>query len=137
MTTVRDHMTADPVYLESSATIRDAARAMRDHNFGSVPVVEGGALVGMLTDRDIVIRAVADGAGAESPISAVMSGDVVTVGVDDDLEEVRRTLSSHALRRVPVVDGESLVGILALGDLAEGGEDEKVLKDISEAAPDA
>lgn len=135
MATVREFMTTNPTSLDSGASITDAAKAMRDGDFGSVPVVDEGRLVGVVTDRDIVIRAVAEGAEGTASIARFMSTDTITVEPTDDLEEVRAKLSKHALRRVPVVESGNLVGMLALGDLAEQGKDADVLKDVSAAAP--
>lgn len=116
--TVRDVMTAPPKTLPSSASLRDAAVMMRDEGIGSVVVAEGRTLVGIVTDRDIVVRCVAGGGDpAAENVRDTGSELVVHVGPDAGLDEAARLMREYALRRLPVVDGDTLVGVVALGDL--------------------
>lgn len=115
---VRDVMTPNPRTVELSDTIQDAARIMREEDTGAVPVVEDGRVVGMVTDRDIVIRAVADG-DFEATIDDIVTDDVVCATPDMTTAAAAELMGEHQIRRLPVVDeDENIVGILSLGDLA-------------------
>lgn len=136
MATVRDLMTPAPKTLEVYNRIADAARAMREGNFGSIPVVSKGTLVGIITDRDLVVRGLANGLGPEGDIESIMSTNVVTVPVDQPVEAARDLMTDRLHRRLPVVDAEgTLVGIISLGDLAVEHADADVLTEISVAEP--
>jgi CBS domain-containing protein len=129
-------MTRDPELIDPNASIRDAAKRMRAENVGALPVGENDRLVGMVTDRDIVTRAVADerGAGTTS-VREVMSEGIFFCFEDSDIEEAAKAMAEHQVRRLPVLNRDKrLVGIVALADLAQTGEDaEKVaLEGISE-----
>ena len=139
MTTVSDIMTSDVRSLSPSDSVVRAARTMADLNVGVIPVCEVGRLVGVLTDRDIAVRCVAQGLAAEhTPLSAIMTGQVQCCFGEEELGEVMGRLGDAQIRRLPVVDrGNRLVGILSLGDIAVKTEDKKlasVLQDISEPA---
>jgi len=138
---VRDVMTSRPVTLPVDAPVVTAAKMMRDQGIGDVLVTEDdGRLCGMVTDRDIVIRAVAEARDISlTPIGALCSSDVVTVTPDQDLGAVLTLMRSNAIRRVPVVDEErgQPVGIVTLGDMALEAEPRSVLSDISAAPPNA
>ena len=125
MTTVSDLMTPDPRSLRPTDTVLLAAQAMEELNVGVIPVCEGGKLVGMVTDRDIVVRGVAQGLDAgTATLSDVMSSSVRTAREDADVEEVLGTMGQAQIRRVPVVDAQDrLIGILSLGDIAAKGPD--------------
>jgi len=121
---VAEAMTRDVRVAHPDQSIQEAARMMADIDAGILPVGEGDRLVGMITDRDIAIRAVAEGKGPQTPIRDVMSPEVKYCFEDDDTDEVARNMAEIQVRRLPVVNRDKrLVGIIALGDLAvmEGG----------------
>ena len=133
--TIREHMTPDPVVLPSSATLADAARSMRDEDIGDVLVEEDGELRGVATDRDIVVRAIAEGADpTRATLAEVCSNGLVTVSPDDSVIDAERLMRQHAVRRVPVVEGGRAIGMISIGDLAIDLDSESALADIS-AAP--
>lgn len=116
---VREAMTADVLLVDPGQTIREAARMMADRDIGALPVGQNDRLVGMLTDRDIAVRAVADGQGPDTKISEVMSREVMYCFDDDDLDDVASNMGRIQVRRLPVVDRDKrLVGIVSVGDLA-------------------
>lgn len=133
--TVRDAMTSNPRTADPSQSLADAAQIMKTEDVGSVPVVADGRLVGMLTDRDIAIRAVAEGVDAQSiNIGDVASREPVTVEPEQDLDEALRLMAAHQVRRLPVVENGRLVGILAQADVAMEAKEKKageVLEEIS------
>lgn len=136
-TSVREVMTADPVVLETTATVSEAARCMRDEGIGDVLVTDGATLRGIVTDRDLTTRVLA----ADRDGSSVTLGDVVTTGLeavepDADVSEVIDRMRRAAVRRVPVVENNVPVGILSIGDLAVQFDDDSVLADLSAAPPD-
>jgi CBS domain-containing protein len=120
MRQVADVMTRGVRSMAPTDTLQLAAQAMDELNVGALPVCDHERVVGVLTDRDIVVRAVAQGRPAQStPLSEVMSGDVECVCEDDPLEEVSEKMEQHQIRRMPVLSTEGkLVGMLSLGDLA-------------------
>ena len=119
---VNERMTREVRIARPDETIREAARAMAELDAGVLPVGENDRLVGMLTDRDIAVRAVAAGKGPDTPVRGVMTADVEFCFDDEDLDEVARRMGERQVRRLPVVSREKrLVGILALGDMAAGG----------------
>jgi CBS domain-containing protein len=131
-------MTARPVALEDEASVVEAARAMRDGDFGSIIVLKepGGSVCGVVTDRDIAIRVVAEGVDPRSVrLADICEGDVVTVGPDDTVDKVAELMRGRAIRRVPVVEGDRLVGVVSLGDLAKEMDEGGALADISSAQP--
>jgi CBS domain-containing protein len=142
MTQVSDVMTRGVRSMQPQDMVELAAQAMDELNVGTIPVCEGERLVGIVTDRDIVVRAVAQGLAADrTPLGDVMSTQVHTCREDDALEEVAELMSAAQVRRLPVLDrDERLIGILSLGDIAaKAGSQEAgdALSDISEpAAPD-
>lgn len=116
---VRDAMTADVELARPEDSIRDAAQRMLRYDFGALPVGEGDRLVGMLTDRDIAVRAIAMGLGPDTTVGEVMSRDVKYCYADDDLGDVAANMGELQVRRLPVVDAEKrLVGIVSLCDVA-------------------
>jgi CBS domain-containing protein len=116
---VHQAMTSDVKILDPKQTIRDAAAAMAAIDAGVVPVGENDRLVGMITDRDIVIRAVAKGKGEKTPIRDVMSKEVLYCFEDDDCDDVAHNMAQNKIRRLPVLNRDKrLVGIISLGDLA-------------------
>jgi CBS domain-containing protein len=117
--TVRDTMTTQPASVDRSKPIADAARVMRDQNVGSLPVVEEGRLIGLITDRDIVTRLVAEGRDLESAtVGDAYSDQPVTVEPEQDLADALTLMARYQIRRVPVAEGDRLVGILAQADVA-------------------
>src|SRR5207237_2499874 len=102
---------------------REAARVMAGEAIGPVPVVEGERLVGIVTDRDLVVRVIAEGKDPDSTtVGEIVSADVVTVSPDQDLDEALKLLARHQVRRLPVVENDRLVGIVAQADVARQGD---------------
>jgi CBS domain-containing protein len=132
---VRDVMTSNPRTVSPNDSIQAAARIMREEDCGIVPVVENGRTVGIVTDRDIVIRAVAEGAG-DKAVRDIATKDVVFVKPDDSTKDAEKLMSERQIRRLPVVENDRLVGIVSLGDLAvKEGKDSRTgetLENISE-----
>jgi CBS domain-containing protein len=134
MTTVRDIMTTDPIVLQSSTSVKEAAQKMRDADVGDVIVEDGGSLVGVVTDRDITIRCVAEGTSPESAtIWSITSGELHTLSPDDSLDDAVVVMRQAAVRRVPVVEDGVAIGVLSIGDLAVEKDPDSVLADISAA----
>ena len=133
---VRDVMTTNPRCVSPNDSIQIAARIMKEEDTGVVPIVENGRPVGVITDRDIVIRAVADGSQANQPVREIASGDLVCATPDMSTREATRIMSERQIRRLPVVEGDRLVGIVSLGDIAvKEGKDSRTgdtLENISE-----
>lgn len=116
---VRDAMTRDVRLVRPEQTLQDAARLMAELDIGCLPVEENDRMVGMITDRDIAVRAVAEGRNSQTPVRDVMSRNVKYCYDDQSVEEVTRNMADIRVRRLPVVNrNKRLVGILALGDLA-------------------
>ena len=135
----REIMTKSVRSAAPTATFRDVAVMMRDGDVGSVPVVDGGKLIGIVTDRDIVVRSIADGKGTDTFVSGAMTTELFTVGPDDFVFEAIRLMGDKQIRRIPVVDtGGELVGIIAIADVALETEDEReiaeTLEEISSGA---
>ena len=132
---IRDVMTPNPRTVTPDDSIESAARIMRDEDTGAVPVVQNGRPIGMVTDRDIVIRAVADG-GANRTVREVVTDRLVSVSPETSTREAAELMSAHQIRRLPVVENDRLVGIVSLGDLAvKEAKDRRVgdtLQSISE-----
>ena len=130
--TVGDLMTRDPVLLEPTATVKDAARMMRDRDIGTVLVTDKGQLVGVLTDRDIVVRGLAEKDDApRTPIMDIASTEVMALAPGDSVDKAVKLMRSHALRRFPVVDSGKPVGVLTIGDLVMELDPKSALADIS------
>ena len=128
MATARDIMTTDVTCVEERESLADAAQKMARLDVGSLPICgEDNRLTGMLTDRDIVVKAVTKGRNpAEVTAGELAEGKPVTIGADDDAEEILGTLGSHQVRRLPVIDGHDLVGMVALADVARALPDRPV-----------
>ena len=134
--TVREVMTAKPLALQQGTTLTEAARAMRDHDVGDVVLLDDDRVTGIATDRDMTIRAVAEGMQPdETVLSQIASKELVTVSPDASVEEAVRLMREHAVRRLPVVEDGRPIGIVSLGDLAVEREPESPLADISAADP--
>ena len=122
---VSEAMTREVRVANPTQTIRDVARIMAEIDAGAVPVGENDRLVGMITDRDIAIRAVAQGKGPDTPVSEIMSEEIKYCYEDEDLEHVAENMGELQVRRLPVVNREKrLVGIVALGDIARHEDEE-------------
>jgi CBS domain-containing protein len=133
---IRDTMTSNPRTIETSTPVAEAARLMSSEDVGSLPIVEGERLVGMLTDRDITVRVVAEGMDPQSTTAGdVASRDVVSVDPQQQLDEALRLMAQHQVRRLPVVEEDGrLVGIVAQADVATAGQDARtgqVVEEIS------
>lgn len=138
MQTVSSVMTAVPITLPEGEKLTAAARAMRDNAVGAVMVVRDGRLRGMVTDRDIVIRGLADGRDLEDlSVGDVCSRDPVTVRPEDDIRVAIRLMRDRAVRRLPVVEDGCPVGLVSIGDLTVGQEDDSALAGICAAPPNA
>ena len=122
---LKDIMTSDPCTIDAEKSVAYAAKMMRDEDVGLAPIVEGDKLIGMLTDRDIAIRVVAEGKNPDQVTAReVASQQVVTIDPQQDLDEALRIMAKHQVRRLPVVkeDGR-LVGVVAQADVAREGDD--------------
>ena len=133
---IREAMTSNPKTVSSDQSVVDAARIMKQEDAGIVPIVDGDKLVGVLTDRDIAIKVVAEGKDPQSvKVTELASHDLVTVDPQQDLDEALRLMARHQVRRLPVVEEDGrLVGILAQADVARHGDDAKtgeVVEEIS------
>ncbi len=116
---VKDIMTTNVTYVEPNASILDTAKLMQQHNVGSIPVCDKGSVVGMVTDRDIVVRNIAIGKNPQqTPVSDIMTTGITSVSPDMEMSQVTKMMADSQIRRVPVVDQNNLVGIVALGDVA-------------------
>ena len=134
---VSDAMTAQVVTAKPTDTIKKVASIMKEVDTGVVPVSDNGKVVGMITDRDIVLRVVAEGGDLNGPVSAVMSEDVQTCREDDNLADAAALMGKHQLRRLPVLsDAGRLVGILSLGDIAQDYGAKKVGQTLEEISAD-
>ena len=134
---VRDVMTTDPITLDRDASLVEAARVMRDRGIGDVIVLEGEDAEGIVTDRDIVIRGVAEGADPNTTrLGQVVSGDLTSVAPDDPVERAIELMREKAVRRLPVLEGGKPVGVVSLGDLAIQQDADSVLADISDEPDD-
>ncbi len=133
---IREVMTPNPRCVAPAETIQNAARIMREEDTGAVPVVENGKVLGMITDRDIVIRVVAEGARLDQPVRDVITRDVVCATPEMSTRQASELMSEHQVRRLPVVENERLVGIVSIGDIAvKEGRDSRTgetLENISE-----
>lgn len=137
MTTARDLMTPGVECVHVDETLADAAKKMRDLDVGALPICgSDNRLAGVLTDRDIVVRCVAEGKNpTDTKAGDLAQGKPVTIGANDSVEEAMRTMSEHQIRRLPVIDGHQLVGMLAQADLARelSAEDVgDVVREVSE-----
>jgi CBS domain-containing protein len=123
-------MTASPSCCSPSDTIQQAARAMRDCDCGAIPVVDNGRIVGIVTDRDLAVRAVADGRDASTTLDAVLTRDLACVNADDYVRDVAKLMSERQERRIPVVDAKgTCVGIIAQADIARAASDGEPVSD--------
>jgi CBS domain-containing protein len=133
---LREIMTQRPVTVEAGDTVIAAARSMRDGNIGDVVVLESGQVQGILTDRDIVVRALAEGRDpARTSVGEICSRELTMLAPTDTIEDAVKIMRDKAIRRLPVVEGGRPVGIVSLGDLAVDRDPASVLGNISAAPP--
>jgi CBS domain-containing protein len=125
--TIREAMTSDPCSIDTDKSVAYAAKMMRDEDVGIAPIVEGDRLVGVLTDRDIAVRVVAEGLDPERvKVYEVATRDVVTLDPEQDLDEALRLLARHQVRRLPVVEEDGrLVGVVAQADVAQEADERR------------
>jgi CBS domain-containing protein len=134
--TVRDVMTKNPVALSSDSSVMDAAKAMSDHRIGTVVVMEMDEPKGIVTDRDITVRAVATGKDpSTTKLADIWSQSLAAVRPDQPIEDAIQVMKSHDVKRVIVMTDSKLEGIVSLGDLASRGVDEDLQDDLSRAEP--
>jgi CBS domain-containing protein len=132
--TVRDIMTSDPLAVSPDTTVDQVARLMRDNDTGAILVTEGDRVRGIVTDRDIAVRCVAEAMDPTSTaVSRIATMDVVTISPDSNVEDAIRMMREQAIRRIPVVENGRAVGILSIGDLAIERDSQSALADISAA----
>ena len=138
MAKARDIMTGNAECVSVNDTLADAARKLRDLDVGAMPICgDDNRLKGMLTDRDIVVKCIAEGGDpSATKVSELAEGKPVTIGADDSVEEALRTMKEHGVRRLPVIDGHDLIGIVSQADLARNVDEEKV-GDLVEAISSA
>jgi CBS domain-containing protein len=135
---IRELMTPNPVSMPGTASVHEAARAMRDEDIGDVVVIEHNQVCGIVTDRDIAVRIVAEEKDpAATALADICSHSLLTVKPSDKVEHAVRLMRTHAIRRLPVVEDGKAVGIVSLGDLAIERDPHSVLGEISAAPPDA
>jgi CBS domain-containing protein len=128
MTSARDIMTKNPDYLDGDATITDVAKRLATESVGAVPICDStGHLRGVVTDRDVVIDVVAAGKNPDK-VKAIdlVQGEAVTIGADDSVDEAIQTMMAHKVRRLPVIDGRKLVGMVSQADIARACAPDKV-----------
>jgi CBS domain-containing protein len=133
---INESMTANPCSIDATRPVSYAAKMMRDEDVGFAPIVEGDRLVGTLTDRDIAVKVVAEGLDPDTtPVREVATNDVITVEPEDDFERALELMAQHQVRRLAVVQGDRLVGVVAQADVARDAEPKQtgeVVEQISE-----
>lgn len=132
---VREVMTTMPIQVRPTTSVGDVAKLMREQDVGSVLVVDDNGVVGVVTDRDLVVRVLADDRGPAMSVGAAATGRPCCVGPQEEVDTVMEMMRANAIRRIPVVENGQAVGIVSLGDLAEARGQASLLKDISEAEP--
>jgi CBS domain-containing protein len=134
--TVRDVMTANPITVRVEEPLAAAAKQMRDADVGAVIAVDGSAVRGLVTDRDIIVRGVAEDLDPRTTrLGDLVTHDLIAVSVNDDVETAVELMRTHAVRRLPVMDGEQVVGVVSLGDLAVARDSDSALAEISAEEP--
>ena len=129
MTSTRDIMTGSAECARTTDTLTEAARKLRDLDVGALPICgEDDRLHGMITDRDIAVRGVAEGVDPSTNVESLAEGKPVTIGADDSVDEALETMIKHGVRRLPVIDGHQLVGMLSQADIARHANDAQVAK---------
>ena len=121
---IQEAMTPNPRTVEPTTTAQEAATLMKSEDIGSLPIVERDNLIGVITDRDLAIRIIAEGRGTDTTVGEIASKDVVTIDPAQSIDEAARLMAEHQVRRLPVVEEDgTLVGILAQADIAQTGHD--------------
>jgi CBS domain-containing protein len=133
--TVRDLLKGDPVTVEASATVQDAAKLMDENDIGNVLVVENNEVQGIVTDRDIVVRVIAKGDGADASVREAATTDLETLEPDASIDDAIQKMEQGNVRRLPVVEDGKPVGVISLGDLAQAKDKDSALANISSASP--
>jgi signal-transduction protein with cAMP-binding, CBS, and nucleotidyltransferase domain len=134
---VRDLMTPGVIGVDYHQSIAEAARTMRDWGIGAVLVTKDKVVHGLVTDRDLVVRAIAESKAPDEPVGPLSSGDLVGVEADDDAEVAMRLMREHAVRRLPVVDHGQIAGMVTLADLALETDPASALAEVSQARPNS
>jgi signal-transduction protein with cAMP-binding, CBS, and nucleotidyltransferase domain len=134
---VRDLMTPGPIGVDYNQSIAEAARTMRDWGVGAVLVTRDEVVCGLVTDRDLVIRAVAEAKAPDEPVGPLSSGDLVGVDADDDADVAVKLMRKHAVRRLPVIDAGQIAGMVSLGDLALFDDPASALAQVTKAQPNS
>lgn len=133
---IRELMTGGPVALDVSATVSEAARQMKERNVGDVLVTRDGKLCGIVTDRDLVVRCLAqEGDARKQAIGEFCTEELVTLAPDAEVTAAIQVMQEHAVRRIPIVDHDRAVGVVSLGDLAIERDRQSTLGEISAAPP--
>ena len=132
---VRDLMTPGAIGVDYHQSIGEAARTMREWGVGSVLVVSNRTLCGLVTDRDLVVRAVAESKGPDAPVGPLSSSALVGVNADDGAAVAMRLMREHAVRRLPVIDNGQIAGVVSLGDLTAEADPASALAEVSRADP--
>ncbi|MGG4169655.1 CBS domain-containing protein [Rossellomorea vietnamensis] len=137
MTVIKDIMTKDVETCSLLDNVYEVALKMKEYNIGSIPILDGDKIVGVMTDRDIVLRCIAEKHPASSKVEDIMSKHLITTGPETSVEEAARMMAENQIRRLPVVEGERLIGMISLSDLAIreslGKEAYVALENISES----
>ena len=136
-TKVREVMTPGPIGVDYNQSIAEAAQTMRDWGVGALLVVSDQALHGLVTDRDLVVRAVAESRSVSEPVGPLSSDNLVGVNADDDVSEAVRLMRENAVRRLPVIEDGQVAGMVSLGDLALDQDPGSALADVSKATPNS
>jgi signal-transduction protein with cAMP-binding, CBS, and nucleotidyltransferase domain len=131
---VRDVMTPGPIGVDYDQSVGEAARAMRDWGVGAILVVSNGSLYGLVTDRDLVVRAVAEERGADERVGPLSSANLIGVDADAGVHEAMRLMRQHGVRRLPVLEDGQVAGIVSLGDLAMQDEPDLAFAQLSAIA---
>jgi len=131
---VRDVMTPGPIGVDYDQSVGEAACAMRDWGVGAILVVSNGSLYGLITDRDLVVRAVAEERGTDEPVGPLSSANLIGVDADADVHEAMRLMRQHGVRRLPVLEDGQVAGIVSLGDLSMQDEPDLAFAQLSAIA---
>jgi CBS domain-containing protein len=133
---IRDIMTPAPVCMAPAESVPAAAKAMKEHGIGTVLVLDNGQLRGLVTDRDIAVRVLAENRDpASTLVGDICSPHVAALGPEDDVEQAVRLIRERAVRRIPVVENGQPVGVVSIGDLALDRDERSALADVSAAPP--
>jgi CBS domain-containing protein len=135
MTQVREVMNGPAITVDPNTSAAEAARLMRDQDTGDVLIAEDGRVTGIVTDRHLAVRLVAEGLDPNAPISEVCTAAPISVAADDTLHTAAQLMQEYSIRRLPVRDNDSVVGFISLGDLAQRMDTGETLTDISTSSP--